>query len=294
MPQLKTESLRMTKIGPYTLYTIETGRFGLDGGAMFGIIPKPLWERRIPADDRNRIGLHMRCLLLEGHGRLVLIDNGLGDKYDAKFKDLYAVDHEQAELHRSLGEAGFSALDVTDVILTHLHFDHCGGSTRRVGDRLELVFPNARHHVQQAHWDWARNPNVRERGSFLEENLGPLYESGQLHLLKGEGEVFPGIEVMTVDGHTEAQQVVKVSGPEGTLAFVADLLPTVSHLAPAWNMAYDVRPLTTIREKADFLEQALEGRWHLFFEHDPDVAVAGLERSERGIRIVEPRPLEAL
>lgn len=284
----------MTKIGPYTLYAIETGRLGLDGGAMFGIIPKPLWERRIPADGRNRIPLHMRCLLLEGDGRLILIDNGLGDKYDAKFKDLYAVDHEEADLHRSLDRAGFSATDVTDVLLTHLHFDHCGGSTRRAGERLELTFPNAQHHVQRAHWDWARDPNVRERGSFLEENLAPLETSGQLRLLDGGGEIFPGIEARTVFGHTEAQQIIKVSGPENTLVFVADLLPTTSHLAPAWNMAYDVRPLVTIKEKADFLEQALAGGWHLFFEHDPGTVVASLERTDRGLQTVEPRPLKAL
>ena len=284
----------MTKIGPYTLYTIESGRLGLDGGAMFGIIPKPLWERRIPADERNRIPLHMRCLLLEGDGRLILIDNGLGDKYDAKFERLYAVDQDHSELHRSLQAAGFSADEVTDVLLTHLHFDHCGGSTRRVGDRVELAFPNAQHHIQKAHWAWARNPNVRERGSFLEENLAPLDASGQLHLLDGNGEVFPGISVQTVFGHTEAQQIVKVAGPEGTLVFVADLLPTTAHLAPAWNMAYDVRPLVTIEEKATFLEEALEGGWHLFFEHDPDVTVASLERTEKGIRVVEPRPLTAL
>ena len=284
----------MPHIGPYTLYAIETGRLGLDGGAMFGIIPKPLWERRIAADERNRIALHMRCLLLEGDGRLVLIDNGLGDKYDAKFKDLYAVDHESADLHRSLGRAGFAASDVTDVLLTHLHFDHCGGSTRRANGRLELAFPNAQHHVQRAHWDWARDPNVRERGSFLEENLAPIEASGQLRLLDGDGEVFPGVEVETVFGHTEAQQLVKVSGPERTLAFVADLLPTTAHLAPAWNMAYDVRPLATIKEKADFLERALEGGWHLFFEHDPDTVVASLERGDRGIRTTRPRPLEAL
>ncbi|MFQ5570434.1 MAG: MBL fold metallo-hydrolase, partial [Rhodothermales bacterium] len=199
----------MPKIGPYSLYSIEAGRFGLDGGAMFGIVPKPLWERRIKPDDRNRIPLHMRCLLLEGDGRLILVDDGAGDKYDAKFQDIYAIDQEHSELHRSLDEAGFSALDVTDVILTHLHFDHCGGSTRRNGDRLELTFPGATYHVQRAHWDWACHPNLRERASFLAENLEPLGASGQLNLVDGDGELFPGIEVITVNGHTEAQQLVK-------------------------------------------------------------------------------------
>ena len=219
----------MPVIGPYTLHTIETGRFKLDGGAMFGIVPKPLWERAIPADARNRIPLHMRCLLLEGDDRLILIDNGLGDKASARFREIYAVDHEEYNLHRSLAEAGFHPDDVTDVILTHLHFDHCGGSTRRVEEGLALAFNNATHHVQRAHWEWALSPNPRERASFLKENLEPLAASGQLHLIDGDGPLFPGVDLVTVNGHTEAQQMVKVSGAEGTLVFVADLVPTSAH-----------------------------------------------------------------
>src|SRR5690606_26097508 len=175
----------MAKIGPYSLHTIETGRFGLDGGAMFGIVPKPLWERRIQADERNRIPMHMRCLLLEGDGRVILIDNGLGDKYDRKFQDIFAVDQESSSLASSLREAGFTEDDVTDVVLTHLHFDHCGGSTRRGSGGLELTFPNAKHHVQRKHWEWACEPNLREAASFLSENLDPLSRSGQLELVDG-------------------------------------------------------------------------------------------------------------
>ena len=284
----------MPKIGPYTLYCIETGRFALDGGAMFGIVPKPLWERRISADARNRIPLHMRCLLLEGEGRLILIDNGIGDKFGAKFRDIYAVDTAYGELHQSLKQAGFAAEEVTDVILTHLHFDHCGGSTRQVGDRLDVVFPHATHHVQQAHWDWARNPNPRERASFLAENLEPLAASGQLHLVDGDGELFPGLAVRTVHGHTEAQQLVRVSGPEGTLVYVADLLPTAAHLPLPWVMAYDVRPLVSIREKETFLKEAVAGGWQLFFEHDPYHEVVGLQTTEQGIAVAEARPLAEL
>lgn len=261
---------------------------------MFGIIPKPLWERRIAADEQNRIPLNMRCLLLEGDGRVILIDNGLGDKYDAKFKSIYAVDPAHSDLHSSLDAVGFSAADVTDVILTHLHFDHCGGSTRRNGDRLELTFPNAMYHVQEAHWHWARNPNAREQGSFLEENLGPLAASDQLHLVEGEHELFSGVSVLTVNGHTEAQQMVKISGAEGTLVFVADLLPTSAHLRDPWIMAYDVRPLVTLQEKQDFLEKALGGGWHLFFEHDPSVAVTSLQQTSRGIEVLNPRSLSEL
>ncbi len=284
----------MTKIGDYTLHKIETGRFALDGGAMFGIIPKALWARRLPPDDRNRIPLHMRCLLLEKGDQLILIDDGLGDKYDAKFADLFAVDHETADLHRSLKEAGFDADDVTDVILTHLHFDHCGGSTRRAGDGLAITFKNARYHVQRAHWHWASDPNERERASFLKENLAPLEASGQLNLLDGAGVLFPGIELLLVNGHTEAQQMVKIADEETTLVFAADLLPTSHHLRPPWIMAYDVRPLVTLEEKAAFLDRVWENGWQLFFEHDPEVAVASLERTERGLDVTAQRTLEEL
>jgi len=286
----------MDSIGPYTLYAIETGRFALDGGAMFGIIPKPLWERRIAADDRNRIPLHMRCLLLQSTDRCILIDNGLGTSYSDKFADIYAVDHQFATLSASLTRVGVAPADVTDVILTHLHFDHCGGSTRRTEEgELELVFPNAQHYVQRSHWDWAAAPNVREEGSFLEDNLAPLDAAGQLQFVDGDEELFPGITVHPVHGHTEAQQIVKISDTQGnTLVFVADLLPTTAHLAPAWNMAYDVRPLQTIDEKAAFLDDAVDGGWSLFFEHDPEVAVADVHRTDRGVATTNHRPLTDL
>ncbi len=285
----------MPTIGPYALYTIETGRFGLDGGAMFGIVPKPLWEKNIPADARNRIPLNMRCLLLEGPDRLILVDTGIGDTFDEKRRDIFAVDHDYAELHRSLRAAGFGAEDVTDVVLTHLHFDHCGGATR-YDDAGEptLTFPHARYYVQRAHWEWARTSNPKEDGSFLAENLDPLAASGRLKFTEGDEELLPGIEVMTVNGHTRGQQLVRITDSDTTLVFVADLLPTVHHLRPAWTMAYDVEPLVTIAEKADFLERAVAEDWQLFFEHDPEVAVAGLTRTERGITTTNARPLGAL
>jgi glyoxylase-like metal-dependent hydrolase (beta-lactamase superfamily II) len=270
------------RIGPYTLYTIDAGFLALDGGAMFGIVPKPLWEPQIPADERNRIPLNTRCLLLESSDRLILIDNGVGDKFNSKLQDIYAIDQERANLHRSLKKAGFTPSDVTDIVLTHLHFDHCGGSTQRSNDRLELVFKNARHYVQQAHWDWAMKPNDREKASFLPENLGPLEASGQLELLDGETELFPGVQVYPVNGHTEAQQIVKISGPEGTLVYVADLLPTAAHLPLAWIMGYDVRPLVSIEEKKRFINDAVEGGWTLFFEHDPFTEIANVTHGERG------------
>ncbi len=283
------------EIGPYTLYTIETGRFRLDGGAMFGIVPKPLWTQRIPADERNRIPLNMRCLLIEGPDRLILIDNGIGDTYSDKFADIYGIDHTYADLHSSLEAAGFNAHDITDVILTHLHFDHCGGTTQRRGDALGLTFPQARHHVQRAHWHWANDPTPKERNSFLQPNFAQVEAAGQLHLLDGPQELWPGISVHLVNGHTEAQQIVKISdGADDTLVYVADLLPTTAHLGPAWTMAYDVRPLVTIEEKNDVLDRACDAGWSLFFEHDPEVAVADVARTDRGITTVEPRPLDAL
>ncbi len=285
----------MAQIGPYTLYSVETGRFGLDGGAMFGIVPKPLWARRIEPDENNRIPLHMRCLLLEGSERLILIDVGIGDTFSGtKYEDIFAVDHERATLERSLGDHGFAAADVTDVLLTHLHFDHCGGSTREVGGDHEVMFPNATYHVQERHWEWATDPNPKEAGSFIAETFVPIEAAGQLHRVDGAQTLFPGVEVSLVNGHTEAQQIVKISDDDTTLVYVADLLPTSHHLAPTWTMAYDVRPLVTIEEKGRFLEQAVDAEWNLFFEHDPVVEVGSLDRTDQGIEVVHRRTLDEL
>lgn len=284
----------MIEFGRYTLHALETGRFRLDGGAMFGIIPRPLWDRRIKPDARNRIELAMRCLLIEGDGRVILVDDGLGDKYDDRFADIYGVDHGNATLDRALEEAGFARESITDVILTHLHFDHCGGSTRREEGEVVPAFPQARFYVQQRHWDWAMHPNVREQGSFLAENLTPLGMSDQLSLVDGEFELFSGIHLHLAHGHTEAQQLVRVTDGARNLVFVADLLPTVHHLAPAWNMAYDVRPLVTIEEKGRFLARATASGWSLFFEHDPQVVVADLEATARGFATHSHRGLSEL
>lgn len=285
----------MPQIGPYTLYSIETGRFGLDGGAMFGIVPKPLWESRIAPDEKNRIRLHMRCLLLEGRERLILIDTGIGDLFSGtKYEDIYAVDHAYATLEGGLAEHGFSVEEVTDVILTHLHFDHCGGATRQTDDGRAVRFPNATYHVQREHWEWAQDPNPKERGSFLERALAPLDASGQLDLVDGEKTIFPGIDVECVHGHTQAQQIVKIEDDDSTLVYVADLLPTIHHLAPTWTMAYDVRPLRTIDEKDVFLRTAVNEEWNLFFEHDPDVAVGCPKRTDEGVEISNPRSLHEL
>jgi len=286
----------MPQIGPYSLYALEAEQFGLDGGAMFGIVPKPLWSSRLEPDDKNRIPLATRCLLLEGNDRVILVDVGIGDTFEGtKYEDIYAVDPGAGGLDHELDRRGFAASDVTDVILTHLHFDHCGGSTRQREDgEREVAFPNATYHVQEDHWRWATDSNPKEKESFIKTTFQPVEEAGQLQLVDGPSSLFPGVSVEPVNGHTEAQQIVKITGGDCTLVYVADLLPTRHHFAPAWTMAYDVRPLVTIDEKSAFLERAVDAEWNLFFEHDPDVAVADLERTKNRIQAVRPRSLEAL
>lgn len=261
---------------------------------MFGIVPKALWSRYTESDEKNRIPLAMRCLLLEGDGRLILIDDGLGHKYDDKFADIFAVDHEHSTLEGSLAALGYAPQDVTDIVLTHLHFDHCGGSTRREGDRLSLTFANAAHHVQATHWNWARESNPREKASFLDENLEPLAASGQVRPVEGPGDFLPGLEARVIDGHTRAQQVIRIHDDERSLVYIADLIPTAAHIPPVWCMAYDIEPMKSIAEKDRFLEEAVRNGWHLFFEHDPHVEVLDLEQSEKGIRGTQARSLADL
>lgn len=259
---------------------------------MFGIIPRVLWSRKMPPDERNRIYMCMRSLLLVGMGHVILIDTGAGNKYDTRFRDIYAL--EESTLKKSLQRVGFSMDDVTDVVLTHLHFDHAGGSTDRVGSRIVPQFKNATYHLQQDHLQSARNPNIREHASFFSDNFEPIVATGQLKTHRGAVSIFPGIDLMVMNGHTTAQQLVKISGQQGTLVFCADLLPTVHHLRAPWVMAYDVQPLTTVKEKEVFLDQALAEQWQLFFEHDPNVAVASLHDTEKGIAAYMFRPLHEL
>ena len=278
----------MTHAG-YQIDLVEAGRLGLDGGAMFGIVPKPLWERHIPADDQNRIPLAMRCLLLRGHGRTVLVDTGMGHKADEAFKRIYAVDHAHSDLLPSLAALGVSPEDVTDVFLTHLHFDHGGGATTRdAAEHLALTFPEAAHHVQARHWAWAHE-SPREQASFLPENLDPLEASGRLVLHDGPGEPFPGVETLIVDGHTRGQQLLLIHGADGALFYPADLVPTAAHVPLLWGMAYDVEPLVTIAEKERLLARAADERWTLLFEHDAETAAARVEATAKGLRAVDRR-----
>lgn len=261
-------------LGGWQVHTLETGALWLDGGSMFGSVPRPLWSRTNPPDDRNRIRLAMRCLLLEGEGRRVLVDDGIGDKFSARFGEVYRVELEPHTLEHSLAALGLGVADVTDVLLTHLHFDHAGGSTRREGERLVPRLPRARYYVQRKNWENARLPNPRERASYLPENYVPLMDAGVLTLWDGPQAPWPGIELFTADGHTRGQQLVRVSGPEGVLYFVADLIPTRSHVRIPYVMGYDVAAIETMAEKRELLARACRERAWICLEHDPEVALA--------------------
>ena len=261
-------------LGGWSAHTLETGRLRLDGGAMFGSVPKPVWSRTHPADDRNRITLAMRTLLLEGEGRRILVDTGIGTKFPPKLVDIYAVDHSEHTLERSLAALGLGVEDVTDVVLTHLHFDHAGGATEVRGGGLAPRLPRAHYYVQRRNWENASRPNPRERASYLAENFAPLMEAGVLRLWEGPQRPWPGIELFTAEGHTRGQQLMRVSGQEGALYFVADLIPTASHVRIPFVMGYDIAAIETMEEKRALLARAAaEGAW-VCLEHDPETALA--------------------
>jgi glyoxylase-like metal-dependent hydrolase (beta-lactamase superfamily II) len=266
-------------LGQWNVRTIETGPLWLDGGSMFGSVPKPMWSKSHPADDRNRIQLAMRCLLIEGEGRRVLVDVGAGDKMAPKLVDIYGLDPEPRPLERALQAAGVAAEDVTDVVLTHLHFDHAGGSTRREGDRLVPTLPRARYHLQRKNWDNASAPNPRERASYMPENFQPLMDARVLTLGEGPQTLWPGFELFTADGHTRGQQLLRLEGGGTTLYYVADLIPTRSHVRLPFVMGYDVCAIQTMEEKEAVLDRAAgEGAW-ICLEHDPQVAFARPRRN---------------
>jgi glyoxylase-like metal-dependent hydrolase (beta-lactamase superfamily II) len=261
-------------IGPWTLHALETGFLWLDGGAMFGSVPKPLWSRTNPPDERNRIRLAMRCLLLQGEGRTILVDDGAGDKFSPKLADIYRIEHDRLTLETALQALGLETKDITDVVLTHLHFDHAGGSTRRERDRLVPRLPRARYHVQKRNWENALDPNPRERASYLPENFQPLMDAGVLTLWDGPQSPWPGVEIFTAEGHTRGQQLVRVSGAEDTVYFVADLIPTAAHVRIPFVMGYDVAAIETMKEKRELLERATAEHAWICLEHDPEVAFA--------------------
>ena len=274
------------------LYSVNTGFFKLDGGAMFGVVPKSMWNKVNPADENNMCSWALRSLLIEDEKRLILVDNGMGNKQDAKFFGFYYV-HGEDTLDKSLARHGFHPNDITDVFLTHLHFDHCGGSIIKEGDKLIPAFKNATYWSNKEHWNWAVHPNDREKASFLEENILPINESGQLKFLDlpaadssnlGAIQFRENFLVRFVNGHTQAMMLPQLKYKNKTVVFMADLLPSQGHIPIPYVMAYDMFPLTTLTEKKLFLAEAVEKDYILFFEHDPQYECCNLHHTERGIR----------
>jgi len=275
------------------LYPIETGNFKLDGGAMFGVVPKTIWNKTNPADENNLIDIAARCLLIEDGNRLILIDTGLGNKQSEKFFGYYSLWGTHS-LDKSLAKYGFHRDDITDVFMTHLHFDHCGGSVQWNQDKTgyEVAFKNAKFWTNENHWEWATKPNPREKASFLSENILPMQESGQLNFVQKPNSDFLdisdlGFGIFFVDGHTEKMMIPHIQYQEKTICFMADLLPTAGHIPLPYVMGYDTRPLLTMPEKGKFLNAAVENNYYLFLEHDAHNDIITVQKTERGIRLNE-------
>ncbi|GAB3222648.1 MBL fold metallo-hydrolase [Hymenobacter seoulensis] len=274
-----------------TVHTLDTGLFKLDGGAMFGVVPKSMWQKLNPADENNMCTWALRCLLIEDGNRLMLVDTGIGNKQDAKFRGHFYL-HGDDTLENSLRQRGFTAADITDVFLTHLHFDHVGGAVVRTSDeKLQVAFPNATYWSNQAHWDWAVTPNPREKASFLKENILPVQESGQLRFLE-PGAALPaelgGLrEIIYADGHTEKMMLPVLEYKGRTLVFAADLIPSAGHVPLPYVMGYDMRPLVTMDEKERLLRRAADENWVLVLEHDAQTECITVQHTERGIRAAE-------
>lgn len=270
------------------LYSIDTELFKLDGGAMFGVVPKSLWSKQLPADENNLCALAMRCLLIEDGDRLILVDTGLGNKQDKKFFSHYYL-HGDDTLDGSIARHGFKKDEITDVFLTHLHFDHVGGAINREADKLVPAFKNAAYWSNQKHWDWAMNPNPREKASFFKENIVPIKESGQLKFVEEkEGVSFTdNIRIRFAYGHTEAMMLPEISYKGKTIVYMADLLPTVAHIPLPYVMSYDMCASQTLKEKQAFLEEATENQYILFLEHDAINQCCTLKQTDKGIRVAE-------
>jgi len=291
------------------LYTIETEYFKLDGGAMFGVVPKTIWNKHNPSDDNNLCKWAMRCLLIEEGEKLILIDTGCGNKQSDKFFSYYYLDHTYS-LESSLAKHGFHPNDITDVILTHLHFDHCGGSINRVNGNLIPAFKNATYWSNERHWQWAIYPNDREKASFLQDNILPIRESGQLEMVKTtsldantidkgiiayqQSSIIPDLSFRFVNGHTDAMMLPQINYRGHTIVFMADLIPSVAHIPIPYVAGYDMFPLTSMIEKKAFLNEALEKDYILFFEHDPVNICCDLKLTDKGIRMESTFTLEEL
>lgn len=273
------------RVGRYNISAIECGYLGLDGGAMFGVVPKTLWQKTNPADEMNRIKLAMRAMLIQGEGKNIIVDCGAGNKLSDKLLGIFNLDYSDSSLESSINKTGLKLEDITDVVLTHLHFDHTGGATQRNGNgTVKATFPNATYHIHQVQWDTAFNPSPRDKASYLSENYEVLQSDGQLNLLSNEGELFNDIETIVVNGHTPGQILLKILGGERVLLYSADLFPTTSHVPIPYIMAYDLEPLETMKEKERVLKQAIRESWIFFFEHDPFRAATEIIGNEKGYR----------
>ena len=270
------------QIGKYKLTLLNTGTFGLDGGAMFGIIPKPLWQKTNIPDEKNRITLGARCLLLESESRKILVETGMGDNWDEKFKSIYNVDFSENTLSKSLANCGINNEDITDVILTHLHFDHTGGSTQLEKEKFIPAFPNAKYHIQKQQLNWAQNPSTRDKGSFIPHTFMPLVKEGVLNFTEGDFHFDDEIQFLQINGHTISQQILKISDKSNTYLFCADLIPTMHHIPIPYVMGYDIQPLETVKEKQKYLQLAVEENWKLIFGHDSINACASVKLTEKG------------
>lgn len=267
------------------LSVINTGFFKLDGGAMFGVVPKSIWNKTNPADDKNLCTWAMRCLLIEDGNKLILIDNGIGDKQSPEFFKHYYL-HGNDTLLSSIKNAGYSPSDVTDMFMTHLHFDHCGGGIAKHDDKYSLVFPNATYWSNKGHWRWATDPNPREKASFLRDNILPIQESGHLKLIEpNASSPFPQFDILCVDGHTEQMMLPMIKYKDKLICYVSDLIPSSSHVPLVYVMGYDTRPLITMEEKGKLLDEAAAKGYILFFEHDPSVECCTVKSTDKGVRI---------
>ncbi len=274
------------------LYKIETGNFMVDGGAMFGVVPKSLWEKQYPANEKNLCNFSMRALLIVGEDRKILIDTGVGNKQDETFFGYYYLNGSDS-LRDSLKKTGNTANDITDVVLTHLHFDHCGGAVEyNKAGKLTPAFKNARYWISRQQWEWAVNPNHREKASFLKENFIPIKENGQLEIIDSDFELIPGLELRLFSGHTNGQIIPFIKYNDKTIVYVADLIPTSAHIPLSWICAFDTKPLIAMDEKEEFLEKALSNDYTLFFEHDINVECCSLKMTEKGIRVGETYKLK--
>ncbi len=273
------------RLGPMTIHPLVEGRLALDGGAMFGVVPRTLWERRFAPDDRNRIALVTRSMLVEVGARSILVDLGMGTRWDGKHRAMYGLEHHG--LDTALAQLGKSRNDITDVVLSHLHFDAAGGTTREEGGELRLSFPKATVHVQRRQWKWAHHPSEKDQGSFRKDDFALLERSGLLHLLEGATELYAGVNLFVSEGHTVGMQLVRLEADDQTLVFCADLIPTTAHLHAPWVSAFDLYPLTAIEEKRQLLAQAVEEHWQLFFARDPNVAVCTVKDDGSGQVVVD-------